>query len=134
MNNFFKRILNDIKTWFTTKMLPWLKKAWMQIVNMIVLFAAYSSLNDDSFAGVIVGFWIFILLSYYIFIKLFKFELNFISDKKEDIKIEVPVITAPVINAPTIATPVKENIKLDNVVIDADTKKTRKPRKPKSDK
>ena len=55
-------------------LLNWLKKSWMQIVNIIILFIAYGALATTTVAGTLVGLWVFILLGYYIFWKLFKFE------------------------------------------------------------
>jgi Ni,Fe-hydrogenase I cytochrome b subunit len=59
-----------MKNW-VIKIWHWLKKNCMQIINLIVLFIAYAYIPADSAAGNVVGFWIFILLAYYIFWKLF---------------------------------------------------------------
>lgn len=62
-----KKILEQIKLFIVNKIKPFFLKYWMQLVNMIMLFVAYANLNDDSGASAFVGFWIFILLAYYIF-------------------------------------------------------------------
>jgi hypothetical protein len=69
MKNLLKKLWEKIKAWAIKTALPWLKKEWMQIVNLIVLFIVYS--NTDSLLGVqtITGLWIFVLLAYYIFWK-----------------------------------------------------------------
>ncbi len=77
MKEFFKKLLEKIKAWAVKTALPWLKKEWMQIVNLIVLFIIYG--NTDSLPGVqtVAGLWIFVLLAYYIFWKLFGAEKAF---------------------------------------------------------
>jgi hypothetical protein len=67
-----KKLWEKIKLWVTSKALPWLKSAWMQIVNVFVVLLAYSKLDDlGSGATWFVGLWGFVLLAYYIFWKLF---------------------------------------------------------------
>jgi hypothetical protein len=59
------------------KILAFLKKSWMQILNYLVVFVAYSKVYEyPGFVGVelILGLWLFILTGYYIFWKLFKAE------------------------------------------------------------
>jgi hypothetical protein len=65
-----KKLWEKIKKWFNTTALPWIKKSWMQLVNIIIVFVAYN--NTDSLPGTqaVVGLWLFILLGYYIFWKL----------------------------------------------------------------
>jgi len=70
---FCLKIWEKIVAWFNKTALPWLKKNWMQIVNILVLFIVYG--NTDSLPGVqtISGLWIFVLLAYYIFWQLLGF-------------------------------------------------------------
>lgn len=42
----FKKILEQIKKWAKLTALPWLKKSWMQIVNVFIAFITYGSLDD----------------------------------------------------------------------------------------
>jgi len=66
-----KDLWKKIKEWFLAKALPWLKKSWMQIINLIIVMGAYSALdNANSSATWYVGLWGFVLLAYYIFWKL----------------------------------------------------------------
>lgn len=82
IKSFSFKIWEKIKSWFKKTALPWLKKNWMQIVNLIVLFIIYG--NTDSLLGVqtITGLWIFVLLGYYIFWKFLGAEKNFIKSPK----------------------------------------------------
>lgn len=61
------------KSWINLTVFPWLKKNWMQIVNIIVLIIAYSGFNEvtQPWFSFAVGAWLFVLLVYYIFWKLF---------------------------------------------------------------
>ena len=80
MKNLFKKIWTNIKAFATEKVLPWLKKNWMQIVNFIVILVAYSKVYEQpGFGGVelILGLCLFIMLGYYIFWKLFGLEKAF---------------------------------------------------------
>ena len=79
----FKKLWEKIKAWAILTALPWLKKEWMQIVNIIIIAIAYA--KTDSLPGLqaIVGLWLFVLLAYYIFWKLFGAEKMF---KKEPVK------------------------------------------------
>jgi len=72
----WKKIWEKIKKWAKETALPWFKKAWLQIVNVIIVLFAYGQLLDAGLvvAGNIVGFWGFILLGYWIFWKLFGFD------------------------------------------------------------
>jgi len=78
MKEFFKKLWEKIKAWAVKTALPWLKKSWMQIVNMIILFVAYDKLFTyepaPQFATALAGLWLFLLLAYYIFWKLFGFD------------------------------------------------------------
>ena len=94
MKEFFKKLWEKIKAWAKLTALPWLKKSWMQIVNILVIFIAYSALYDYAqwtLATGIIGIWLLILLAYYIFWKLLGIEKWFI--KKEEPK---PVAKKPV--------------------------------------
>lgn len=62
---------NKFEIWLITKAYPWLKKSWMEIVNFIMWVVAYGALSTDSTAGALVGLWLFLLMGYYIFWKLF---------------------------------------------------------------
>lgn len=77
MKEFFKKLFEKIKVWFNKTALPWLKSSWMQIVNIIIMFIAYGSLDSAPGSQAIVGFWLFILLGYYIFWKLLGAEFIF---------------------------------------------------------
>jgi len=61
------------KKWILETAVPWIKKGWLQIVNMLVLFIAYKGFDVEGQPGysTAIGLWIFILLGYYIFWKLF---------------------------------------------------------------
>ena len=83
-----KGLWEKIKTWAKETALPWLKKAWIQIVNVIIVLFAYGKLDDCGSAGAtaLVGFWGFILLAYWIFWKLFgmnKVVKGFIKQQRE---------------------------------------------------
>jgi nuclear transport factor 2 (NTF2) superfamily protein len=66
-----KNLWEKIKKWAKETALPWLKKAWIQIVNVIIVLFAYGQLDNAGLAvaAAIVGFWGFILLGYWIFWK-----------------------------------------------------------------
>ena len=66
-----KNLWEKIKKWAKETALPWLKKAWLQIVNVIIVLYAYGQLDNAGLgvATAIVGFWGFILLAYWIFWK-----------------------------------------------------------------
>jgi len=74
---FALKIWGKVKAWAVLTAWPWLKKEWMQIINLLVLFIVYG--NTDSLPGVqtVAGLWIFILLVYYIFWKFFGAEKAF---------------------------------------------------------
>jgi len=72
------KIINKTKDFLKLKILPWLTKNWLEIINLIVLFIMYSIIYEKPnmvWAEVIGGLWIFVLLVYYIFFKLFGFKL-----------------------------------------------------------
>ena len=66
-----EKLWEKIKKWWNDTALIWIKKSWMQVVNIIIVFVAYN--NTDSLPGTqaIVGLWLFILIGYYVFWKLF---------------------------------------------------------------
>ena len=73
----FKKLWEKIKAWWKNTAAPWLLKSWMQIVNIIVVAIAYGTTDSLPWVQGIVGFWLFLLLAYYIFWKLFGAELIF---------------------------------------------------------
>lgn len=80
MKNKINKIFNFLKKWFNKTAKPFLKNNWMQIVNLIVLFVAYDTISDLKmypWTETILGLWVFILLIYYIFWKLFGVEKMF---------------------------------------------------------
>lgn len=87
------------------KILAFLKKSWMQILNYLVVFVAYSKVYEyPGFVGVelILGLWLFILTGYYIFWKLFKAENLF--KKKTGLNLQTE---------PIVKEEVKPEIKLE---------------------
>ena len=72
----WKKLWEKVKKWAKETALPWLKKAWLQIVNVIIVLFAYGQLDNAGLAVAagIVGFWGFILLAYWIFWKFFGME------------------------------------------------------------
>ena len=83
-----KNIWEKIKKWAKLTALPWLKKAWLQIVNVFIVLFAYGQLDNAGLAVAagIVGFWGFILLAYWIFWKLLgadKVVKSYIAQKKK---------------------------------------------------
>jgi hypothetical protein len=71
-----KNLLEKIKNWIVNGIWPWIKMNGPQILNIFVIITAYACINNNPFGEVVVGLWLFILLSYYIFVKLFKFNLK----------------------------------------------------------
>ena len=69
----WKKLWEKVKKWAKETALPWLKKAWLQIVNVIIVLFAYGQLDNAGMAVAagIVGFWGFILLGFWIFWKFF---------------------------------------------------------------
>ena len=66
-----------IKDWAKLTALPWLKSSWGQIVNIIIIAWVYGATDSLPILQTIVGLWLFVLLAYYIFWKLFGAELLF---------------------------------------------------------
>lgn len=73
MKEFFKKLWEKIKAWFLKTAWPWIKKSWIQIVNVLVVIYGYGKLDDAGYAGAanVLGLWAFILLVYWIFWKFF---------------------------------------------------------------
>ena len=71
-------MIEKIKLWLKETALPFLKKgdAWLQIVNGLVLLIAYGKSEPSQGEGLL-GLWIFILASYWLFWKLFGVEKMF---------------------------------------------------------
>jgi hypothetical protein len=92
IKSFGLKIWGKIKSWAINTALPWLKKEWMQIINILVIFIAYA--NTDSLPGLqtIIGLWLFVLLVYYIFWKLLGVEKMF--KKEAPVIVEKPVVKA----------------------------------------
>ena len=88
MKNFFKKIYEKYIKPVLTKVLNWLKEYWMQIVNLIIMFVAYGSLDEKPVAQLFVGLWLFTLLAYYIFIKLFGVDISSVFTKKVEPKLD----------------------------------------------
>lgn len=83
-----KKLWEMIKKWAKETALPWLKTAWLQIVNVLVVLYAYGKLDDAGVAGAatLVGLWGFVLLGYWIFWKFFGLDKAikaFIKQQKE---------------------------------------------------
>jgi len=77
-----KTIWEKIKKWAKETALPWLKKGWLQIVNVLVVLFAYGQFDNllqgqEIHLGLVtavVGLWGFVLLGYWIFWKLLGFD------------------------------------------------------------
>jgi len=80
-----KKLWEKVKAWTIKTAIPWLKKSWMQIVNIIVVFIGYNSLDEKPGIQDILGIWLFLLLAYYIFWKLLGAEKMF--PKKQPAKV-----------------------------------------------
>jgi len=76
------------KKWVFETAVPWIKAGWMQIVNMLVLFIAYKGFDEAAQPGysAAIGIWLFILLGYYIFWKLFGADKVFAKRRAERAK------------------------------------------------
>lgn len=81
-----KKIIEKIEAWLKATALPWLKKSWLQIVNVFMVLFAYSKLDDlQSSSATLVGLWGFVLLAYWIFWKFLgadKVVKSYIDQKK----------------------------------------------------
>jgi len=70
---FAKKVWGKVKAWFLATAWPWIKKGWLQVVNVLIVLFAYGKLDDAGAEGpaALVGLWAFILLAYWIFWKFF---------------------------------------------------------------
>lgn len=70
-----KKLIEKIKNWAVNTAWPWIKKSWIQIVNVFMVLFAYGSMDNYNVPGTwLVGLWAFVLLAYWIFWKFFKME------------------------------------------------------------
>lgn len=74
-------MIDKIKKWFKNTALPWLKKEWMQIINILIIIFAYDKTDSLPVVQGIVGLWLFVLLVYYIFWKFLGVEKMFKKEK-----------------------------------------------------
>jgi hypothetical protein len=59
-------IMSKIKKWLKETAGPWIKKSWLQIVNVFVVLGAYGALDTaEVMAAWWVGLWGFVLLGYW---------------------------------------------------------------------
>ena len=93
MKEFFKKLWEKVKTWAVKTAWPWIKKSWVQVVNVLVVLYAYGKLDDAAtafktlgdiqsekmvaLASALVGLWAFILLVYWFVWKLLGFDKVF---------------------------------------------------------
>ena len=70
-----KDLLEKVKAWFTLTALPWVKKEWLQLVNVFVLLVAYGK-SEPGQGETILGLWLFVLAAYFGF-KLFGIDKPF---------------------------------------------------------
>jgi len=89
----FKKLWEKIKAWVVKTALPWLKISWMQIINIIIVSITYGSADSLPVLQAIVGLWLFILLGYYIFWKLFGLEK--VCQKRKVVKTAVKKVNKP---------------------------------------
>lgn len=82
----FLKLWEKVKAWFLKTAWPWIKKSWIQIVNVLVVIYGYGKLDDAAtafgvlgdakseqaaaLAALLLGAWAFLLLVYWIFWKL----------------------------------------------------------------
>ena len=80
IKTFLTWLWNTVKKWAVETAWPWIKKSWIQIVNVLIVLFAYGKLVDAAietislWPSVLVGLWAFILLGYWIFWKFFGFD------------------------------------------------------------
>jgi hypothetical protein len=136
IKTFVLKIWALIKAWFIKTAVPWLKKNWMQVVNMLVLFIAYHNLDSMPGLQTIIGLWLFVLIGYYIFWKLLgvdKLWAKIMEDRKKrkgfDPQPEPPGKDEP-ITPVTPVTPVNPEV-IDTDTPLVETKSARKPRAKK---
>lgn len=81
-----KKIFQKIKKWAENKALPWIKVGWLNAINVLIVFYAYSQLDNATLWGfsdgpaALVGLWVFILIVYWVFWKLLGLEKLFKKD------------------------------------------------------
>ena len=76
-----KKLWEKIKKWAKETALPWLKKAWVQIVNVIVVLFLYGQLDNVlngqeahvGLATTVAGIWVLVLAGYWLW-KLMGFD------------------------------------------------------------
>lgn len=81
IKEFIKKLIKDLvdklvasQIWKKVVKIAKFLKIWgTQIINVLVLLVAYIALPEDV-PGMIVGLWLFILLVYYLFWKIFDFD------------------------------------------------------------
>lgn len=61
--NKLKIMIEKLKIWAKTKLVPWFKRNWMTLVNFLVLWVLYAALPEESALGALVGFWIFVQIA-----------------------------------------------------------------------
>lgn len=69
----WKELLVRIELFYTEKILPWIKKNWFEITNLIVLFIVHlmiRNIPDVGFADFIIKLWILGILVYYVIKKV----------------------------------------------------------------
>jgi len=74
--------------WFK-KIIVFIKKWGLQIVNLFFLVVAYVAIPVNTWASVFVGLWLFALIAYYLFWKLFGAENLIKKDETKDTGIPV---------------------------------------------
>jgi hypothetical protein len=55
--------LENLKAWGKNKLLPWLKKEWLQLGTFAVLCISYAVLPENSGLGIFIGLWIFVIIA-----------------------------------------------------------------------
>lgn len=68
-----KKIFNDIKYFIKNDFIKWIKDNIGEILNFLIFVLIY--IISNSYVQLISGLWLFVLLGYYIFIKLIKIKL-----------------------------------------------------------
>ena len=84
-----KQLWEKIKKWAKETALPWFKKAWVQIINILVMFFMYGQWDNivagepahTKFALIVSVVWIFVLAGYWA-AKLFGFDKISLKRKK----------------------------------------------------
>ncbi len=61
---------NKIKKWYNNTVIPWFKRNWSQLINILVLMFVYIQIHSiGTLPGTeaVLGIWLFVLFVYYIF-------------------------------------------------------------------